>query len=791
MSKRVNKSITDFFAKKVPRQELNTNNAKICPDDNLNQQIENVCCKRDSLQVCLFDIELCVGKKLSNKEKIDFFQKTWTPEKIFIFPITEFKNKKKLKFQLSWLEKWKWLAYSQKEDGAYCKYCVIFNKTEGGSQVLGNFCLKPFKIWYKAIEKFNIHDKCNYHLKSVEEYQNIVAIEAGKQDSIDLQLNKASKMQKELNRKIIIPVIESVIFCGRQGIALRGHRDLGILTTENPIENDGNFRALMRFHMNATKLSGDESYELARTNCAQNAQYTSWKIQNEIISACHDIILSKIIDEINNSKCFSVIADETADVAGIEQFSLCVRYFDSKSKIIKEQFLKFVPVMDLSGSALASIIIKELTDMKIEMQYIRGQGYDGAASMSGRFNGVQSCIKKEYKTAIYVHCSAHSLNLAITYACGVQGIRNTMGTIEKVFVFLNTPKRQASFSKHVKELNQEGIHKEKLKRLCATRWVERHDSVEVFDQLLPAIHSCLEEMTSWADNETSTKAHILFLALKSCEFNVSLIVLKKIFRYTVSLCKYLQKPNIDLIQALEYVNNVVLQINSVRNNVDEEFLKCFEELQKKSNDLDFEIKIPRITKRHTYSQNTPDNTVQDYFKVFLFIPFLDSFISQLNDRFINHNEIIQGFQLLFPIAPLTEQQEKLIKNLAEFYANDVENSSNVLAEVKIWHHQVFKLRVETNLKMVTVIEVISNCNIDLYPNVYKLLKILLTLPVTSCEAERSFSTLKRIKTYLRNSISASRLNGLAALNIHREITVTTDDIIRELSEKKRRLDFVI
>jgi len=109
--------------------------------------------------------------------------------------------------------------------------------------------------------------------------------------------------------------------------------------------------------MNATKFSGDESYELARTNCAQNAQYTSWKIQNEIISSCHDIILSKIIDEINNSKCFSVIADETADVAGIEQFSLCVRYFDSKSKIIKEEFLKFVPVMNLSGRALASIII--------------------------------------------------------------------------------------------------------------------------------------------------------------------------------------------------------------------------------------------------------------------------------------------------------------------------------------------------------------------------------------------------------------------------------------------------
>lgn len=464
MSKRV--CITDFFVKKVPRQELTqsiivnvkTNIEESNPDNEYScssNQIHHEHVHYDS-QVSLFDIKLYVGQsqKLSNKEKIEYFQKTWTPQSIFVFPTSEF-NKKKLKFQLSWLDKWKWLAYSQINDGAYCKYCVIFYKTEGGigSQTLGNFCLKPFRMWYKAIEKFNHHEKCNYHLQSVEQYQNIVAIETGKQDSIDLQLNKAAKVQTELNRKIIIPVIESVIFCGRQGIALRGHSDFGTLTTENPVENDGNFRVLMRFHLNATKLSGDESYQLARTNCAKNAQYTSWKIQNEIIGSCHEIILSEIVNEVNNSKCFSVIADETADVAGFEQFSICIRYFDSRTKIVKEQFLKFVPVMDLCGSALASIIIKELTEMKIEVQYLRGQGYDGAASMSGRFNGVQSCIKKEYKTAIYVHCSSHSLNLAVSYACGLQGIRNTMGTIEKVFVFLNTPKRQAEFSKHVKKLN--------------------------------------------------------------------------------------------------------------------------------------------------------------------------------------------------------------------------------------------------------------------------------------------------------------------------------------------------
>jgi len=64
--------------------------------------------------------------------------------------------------------------------------------------------------------------------------------------------------------------------------------------------------------------------------------------------------------------------------------------------------------------------------MKIDMQYLRGQGYNGAASMSGRFNGVQSCIKKNIKqlyiTAIYYnHCSLQILNLAVSNACDLQG----------------------------------------------------------------------------------------------------------------------------------------------------------------------------------------------------------------------------------------------------------------------------------------------------------------------------------------------------------------------------------
>ncbi|KAK5644413.1 hypothetical protein RI129_002576 [Pyrocoelia pectoralis] len=83
------------------------------------------------------------------------------------------------------------------------------------------------------------------------------------------------------------------------------------------------------------------------------------------------------------------------------------------------------------------------------------------------------------------------------------------------------------------------------------------------------------------------------------------------------------------------------------------------------------------------------------------------------------------------------------------------------------------------------------CNKEAYPNVFKLLLIFCTLPVSTSTPERTFSTLKRIKTYLRNSTSQNRLNGLAMMAIHRELPILEEEIIEALAQKPRRLDFLL
>ena len=66
-----------------------------------------------------------------------------------------------------------------------------------------------------------------------------------------------------------------------------------------------------------------------------------------------------------------------------------------------------------------------------------------------------------------------------------------------------------------------------------------------------------------------------------------------------------------------------------------------------------------------------------------------------------------------------------------------------------------------------------------FPNVYRLLSILGTLPVTTCESERVFSKLQRTRTSIRirSTMTEDRLDALLLLQCHREHCPTPDDVL--------------
>ncbi len=86
----------------------------------------------------------------------------------------------------------------------------------------------------------------------------------------------------------------------------------------------------------------------------------------------------------------------------------------------------------------------------------------------------------------------------------------------------------------------------------------------------------------------------------------------------------------------------------------------------------------------------------------------------------------------------------------------------------------------------TLSDTLHRSNKDLYPNICKILTILLCMPVTTATAERSFSAMKRIKTFLRASMSDSRISSLAVIHIHRDTAIDVDQVIDKFRDRKSR-----
>ncbi|XP_042387406.1 uncharacterized protein LOC121979484 [Zingiber officinale] len=80
---------------------------------------------------------------------------------------------------------------------------------------------------------------------------------------------------------------------------------------------------------------------------------------------------------------------------------------------IQERFFGLIHVFDTAALTLKDAIYSSLAHYNLDVQNIRGQGYDGASNMRGEFNGLQALIIKDCRSAYYVHCFAHRLQLAL------------------------------------------------------------------------------------------------------------------------------------------------------------------------------------------------------------------------------------------------------------------------------------------------------------------------------------------------------------------------------------------
>ncbi|XP_028409249.1 52 kDa repressor of the inhibitor of the protein kinase-like [Dendronephthya gigantea] len=166
------------------------------------------------------------------------------------------------------------------------------------------------------------------------------------------------------------------------------------------------------------------------------------------------MVTDELVGDVKRARFFSVLADEATDCSNSEQMAMVLRFVDSCSMKIREEFLGFIQCNDgLSGEALSVNILQFISSLGLHMEECRGQGYDGAGNMAGKFSGVAARIQRNFDKAIYVHCGSHILNLCIASSCSLPVIRDMMDNVRAVSDFFNnSPKRTLVLQESLKVL---------------------------------------------------------------------------------------------------------------------------------------------------------------------------------------------------------------------------------------------------------------------------------------------------------------------------------------------------
>ena len=221
----------------------------------------------------------------------------WTPPADYKFP-----ESKGRKFLYNWLRIFPNLCYSKYLDGAFCLSCVLFGRNSITKSSLKNLYTAPLTIWGSARGKLNSHFdlgknglcKCYMHRDALCVLANFVNTFSRRQDAINIQLIQNRKEAVRKNRESLKPIVETVIFLGRQNLPFRGHRDDSKYHAnigEQSVGSVGLFQSLINFRVS----SGDEMLEQHLSTAARNAKYTSAPVQDELIEACGNIITKKIV----------------------------------------------------------------------------------------------------------------------------------------------------------------------------------------------------------------------------------------------------------------------------------------------------------------------------------------------------------------------------------------------------------------------------------------------------------------------------------------------------------------
>jgi hypothetical protein len=673
-------------------------------------------------------------------------------------------------FSAAWYEMFPWLEYSPAVDASFCFPCRLYSNDRCCSEQ--TFISKGYSHWKKALETgrgFKGHALSDQHKLAMTSWSQRKSIGC----SVKQQIDCAHQNFTQKHVKHLETIVETLIWIGKQGLSLRGHDE----SLESA--NRGNFLELL-------ELRSRDCPSLKSYLASETFTYTSPDIQNELIEIICAHIQKDIVDNVNKSAAFSFMLDGTQDISVHEQLSFCVRYVDENFDV-KERFLGFWDCAKTDAATLLAMVENVFSEVGLSFDILRGQCYDGASNMAGCNTGLGVRIMEKQSMAPFVHCWNHQANLVLVHACSpVKDIRNTLNRVQAAYNFFSSHKRQDVFREVQVRNGAERVRS--LKSHCDTRWSSWLAAIRDMRSTLVSVCDSLIQIDESDSTSHGCDAGQLVKSLQTFTFVFCLEFLFRIFAITDQFSIDLQSSTIDTETARRKAEMVRDAIGGLRAE------SVFDDVWSSAAVLatSIGIEIPtsaarKIKRPNRYDENTDTGhefkSAKSEYRVQIFCPVIDRMCDELQDRFCSETHIVLGQLYRLLMSGREPVESRVISSVATFYSLDEE-------ALKCEMHVLANNRDLKNIDSVQQLGhyLVRMKLVSWFPVHSYLIRVYLSLPVTSCASERSFSQLKLLKDDKRSTMTEPRLRGLAVMKIEKECLnlISPSDIVKIFVNKKSR-----
>jgi hAT family C-terminal dimerisation region len=322
-----------------------------------------------------------------------------------------------------------------------------------------------------------------------------------------------------------------------------------------------------------------------------------------------------------------------------------------------------------------------------------------------------------------------------------------------------------------------------------TRWSGRIEAMKPLKLNANKIHAALKEIENSQSFDTNVRFTAGTIAEKmNFEFILSVCIWYDILTKINVASKALQSITSNLQAAIICLENVATFLEQYKLNGYERARQDAEEICKS---LGVEVVFIETRKR---SANREIIDPEENFRNDFFSYILEVSLNSVTERFEamkNHDKLF-SFLYDFPNMEENERSGNLLQSCKQLESALSHNGKSDVDGDELCTELSFLpnlVKSENITKVIDVLNTIKKKGMEnLLPNVIIAYRILLTLSVSVASGERSFSKLKMIKNYLRNSMNQGRLNELTIMSIEHEIanTIEYDDVIDEFAKSKAR-----